>query len=134
MLPIAHVERRTKRDQSKADHNNVYCFLITVFRLAIPAFFSKPDNMLDRRPWLLQLISFLNLSRSMPENMVMTSAYSVHRYRLWDMRKKELNRVGPGREFQTCVAFRFSAKNKQQSCWSKNLDRILLCSPKNKLL
>ena len=134
MLPIAHVERRTKRDQSKADHNNVYCFLITVFRLAIPAFFSKPDNMLDRRPWLLQLISFLNLSRSMPENMVMTSAYSVHPYRLWDMGKKELNRVGPGREFQTCVAFRFSAKNKQQSCWSKNLDRILLCSPKNKIL
>ena len=58
MLPIAHVGRLTKRDQSKSHHNNVYCFLITVFRLAIPAFFSKPDNMLDRRPWLLQLISF----------------------------------------------------------------------------
>ena len=59
MLPVAQGERRTKRDQSKADHNNVYCFLITVFRLAIPAFFSKPDNMLDHgRPWLLQLISF----------------------------------------------------------------------------
>ena len=58
MLPVAHGERRTKRDQSKADHNNVYCFLITVFRLAIPAYFSKPGNMLDRRLWLLQLISF----------------------------------------------------------------------------
>ena len=58
MLPVAHDERRTKRDQNKADHNNVYCFLITVFRLAIPAFFSKPGKMLDRRPWLLQLISF----------------------------------------------------------------------------
>ena len=127
MLPVAHGERRTKRDQSKADHNNVYCFLITVFRLAIPAFFSKPDNMLDRRPWLLQLISFLNLS--MPENLVMTSAYSVRPYRLWGMGKKELNRVGPGRGFQTYVAFRFSAKNNQQSCWSKNPDRILLCSP-----
>ena len=108
MLPVAHGERRTKRDQSKADHNNAYCFLITVFRLAIPAFLSKPDNMVDRRPWLLQLISFLNLS--MPENLVMMSAYSVHPCRLWGMGKKELSRVGPGRKFQTYVAFRFSAK------------------------
>ena len=80
-----------KKVQSKADYNNVYCLFITIFRLAIPAFFSKPDNMQDRRPRFLQLISFSNLS--MPENLVMRSAYSVHQYRLWDTEKK-LNRVG----------------------------------------
>ena len=40
-----------KEVQSKADHNNVYCFFKTIFRLALPAaFFNKPDNMRDRRP------------------------------------------------------------------------------------
>ena len=97
--------------------------------------------MQDRRPRFLQLISFSNLS--MPENLVMRSAYSVHQYRLWDTEKK-LNRVGTigqGREFQTYVAFRFGTKTttkktfrgNQQNCWSKNLDRILLCSPQNKI-
>ena len=79
-----------KAVQIKADHNNVYCFFITIFWLAIPAFFSKPDNMQDRCPRILQLISFLNLS--MPENLVMTSVYSVHPYRLWG-RSKE-NSIG----------------------------------------
>ena len=71
--------QKKKEVQSKADHNNVYCFFLTVFRLAIPAFFSKPENMQDRRPRFLQLISFSN--QSMPENLVMTSAYSVHPYK-----------------------------------------------------
>ena len=31
------------RDYSKADHNNIYCFFITIFWLAIPAFFSFTD-------------------------------------------------------------------------------------------
>ena len=74
-LPI----QKKKEVQSKADHNSAYCFLLTVFRLAIPAFCSKPENMQDRRPRFLQLISFSNLS--MPENLVMTSAYSVHPYK-----------------------------------------------------
>ena len=67
---------KTKEVQSKTDHNNVYCFFKTIFWLAIPAFFNKPNNMQYRRPRFLQLISFSNLS--MPENLVMTSAYSVH--------------------------------------------------------
>ena len=68
-----------KELQSKADHNSVYCFFLTVFRLAIPAFFSKPDSLQDRGPHFLQLISFSNLS--MPENLGMRSAYSVHPYK-----------------------------------------------------
>ena len=52
--------QKEKEVQSKADHNSVYCFFLTVFRLAIPAFFSKPENMQDRRPRFLQLISFSN--------------------------------------------------------------------------
>ena len=71
--------QKEKEVQSKADHNSVYCFFLTVFRLAIPAFCSKPENMQDRRPRFLQLISFSN--QSMPENLVMTSAYSVHPYK-----------------------------------------------------
>ena len=71
--------KKKKEVQSKADQSSVYCFFPTVFRLAIPAFFSKPENMQDRRPRFLQLISFSNLS--MPENLVMTSAYSVHPYK-----------------------------------------------------
>ena len=54
-------------------------------------------------------------------------------------RGKKKNSIGWGREFQTYVAFRFGAKKKkrtfrdnQQSCCSKNLDRILLCSPQHK--
>ena len=76
-----------KKVQSKADHNNVYCLFITIFRLAIPAFFSKPDNMQDRRPRFLQLISFSNLS--MPENLVMTSEYSDYPYRPQGRGKKK---------------------------------------------
>ena len=34
---------KTKKREVKADHNNVYCFLITIFRLAIPAFY-KPEE------------------------------------------------------------------------------------------
>ena len=91
-----------KEVKSKAGHNNVYCFFKTIFRLALPAaFFNKPDNMQDRRPRFLQLISFSNLS--MPENLVMTSPYSVYPYRLWG-RVKETS-VGWGREFQTYVCF-----------------------------
>ena len=70
--------QKKKEVQSKADHNSV-CFFLTVFRLAIPAFFSKPENMQVRRPRFLQFISFSNLS--MPENLVMTSSYSVHPYK-----------------------------------------------------
>ena len=54
-----------KEVQSKVDHNNVYCFFITIFGLTLPAFFSKPDNMQDCRTRFLQLISFLN--QSLPE-------------------------------------------------------------------
>ena len=94
-----------KEVQSKADHNNAYCFFKTIFRLALPAaFFNKPDNMQDRRPRFLQLISFSNLS--MPENLVMTSSYSVHLYRLWGRGKE--NSIGWGREFQSyvcCISF-----------------------------
>ena len=130
-----------KEVKSKAGHNNVYCFFKTIFRLALPAaFFNKPDNMQDRRPRFLQLISFSNLS--MPENLVMTSPYSVYPYRLWGRVKK--TSVGWGREFQTyvcCISFWRKKKNKtknktkqkakkkkkkkkafrgsQQGCWSK---------------
>ena len=94
-----------KEVQSKADHINVYCFFKTIFRLALPAaFFNRPDNMQDRRPQFLQLISFSNLS--MPENLVMTSSYSVHLYRLWGRGKE--NSIGWGREFQSyvcCISF-----------------------------
>ena len=31
------------KEYCKADQNNVYCFLITIFRLAIPAFFRFTD-------------------------------------------------------------------------------------------
>ena len=100
-----------KEVQSKADHNNVYCFFKTIFRLALPAaFFNKPDNMQDRRPRFLQLISFSNLS--MPENLVMTSPYSVYPYRLWGRVKK--TSVAWGREFQTyvcCISFWRKKKN-----------------------
>ena len=38
---------RTKKEKSKeyckADHNNVYCFFIIIFRLAVPAFFRFTD-------------------------------------------------------------------------------------------
>ena len=71
--------KKKKEVQSKADHNSAYCFFLTVFRLAIPSLFSKPENMQDRRPRFLQLISFSNLS--MPENLVMMSASSVHPYK-----------------------------------------------------
>ena len=93
-----------KEVQIKADHNNVCCFFITIFQLAIPAFFSNSDNMQYRRLRFLQLISFLNLP--MPENLVMTSVYSVHPYRLWGRGKKN------------------SIEKKSQP-----LGRILLCSP-----
>ena len=107
-----------KEVQSKADHNNVYCFFKTIFRLALPAaFFNKPDNMQDRRPRFLQLISFSNLS--MPENLVMTSPYSVYPYRLWGRVKK--TSVGWGREFQTyvcCISF-WRIKKKQNKKQNK---------------
>ena len=123
------------KKKSKAKLNNVYCFFKTIFRLALPAaFFNKPDNMQDRRPRFLQLISFSNLS--MPENLVMTSPYSVYPYRLWGRVKK--TSVGWGREFQTyvcCISFWRKKKTKQnktkskkkqktfrgnqQGCWSK---------------
>ena len=103
-----------KEVQSKAGHNNVYCFFKTIFRLALPAaFFNKPDNMQDRRPRFLQLISFSNLS--MPENLVMMSPYSVYPYRLWGRVKK--TSVGWGREFQTyvcCISF-WRKKTKKQN-------------------
>ena len=126
-----------KEVQSKVDHNNVYCFFKTIFRLALPAaFFNKPDNMQDRRPRFLQFISFSNLS--MPENLVMTSPYSVCPYRLWGRVKK--TSVGWGREFQAyvcCISFWRKKTKKQnktkqkakkrkktfrgneQGCWSK---------------
>ena len=44
------IDPKKKDVQIKADHNNAYGFFITIFRLAIPAFFSKPDNMQDCRP------------------------------------------------------------------------------------
>ena len=107
-----------KEVQSKADHNNVYCFFKTIFRLALPAaFFNRPDNMQDRRPQFLQLISFSNLS--MPENWVMTSPYSVYPYRLWGGVKK--NSVGWGREFQTYVCcISFWRKKKKQNKTKQN--------------
>ena len=58
------------------------------------------------------------------------------------MGKKKLNRLGKG---VPDIAFRFGAKKKnkqtnkktfrgnQQSCWSKNLDQSLLCSPQHKI-
>ena len=80
--------------QSKADHNKVYCFYKTIFWLAIPAFFNKPDNMQDHGHRFWQLVSFWILP--MPENLVMTSSYTVHPYRLWGRGKK--NSVGGGGE------------------------------------
>ena len=107
-----------KEVQSKAGHNNVYCFFKTIFRLALPAaFFNKPDNMQDSRPRFLQLISFSNLS--MPENLVMMSPYSVYPYRLWGRVKK--TSVGWGREFQTyvcCISF-WRIKKKQNKKQNK---------------
>ena len=132
-----------KEVQSKADHNNVYCFFKTIFLLALPAaFFNKPDNMQDRRPRFLQLISFSNLL--MPENLVMTTPYSVYPYRLWGRVKKNLSRVGKGVS-DTCLLHFVLAQKKtnkqtkqnkktfkktfrgkkktfrgnQQGCWSK---------------
>ena len=112
----------------------------TIFRLALPAaFFNKPDNMQDRRPRFLQLISFSNLS--MPGNLVMTSPYSVYPYRLWGRVKK--TSVGWGREFQTyvcCISFlRKKKKNKTKTKQNKkqkkkkHLEANLLCSPQSKI-
>ena len=121
-----------KEVQSKADHNNGYCFFKTIFWLAIPAFFNKPDNMQDRRPRFLRLISFSNLS--MPENLVMTSSHSVHPYRLSGRGKK--NSVGWGREFQTyvcCISFWRKKQQQQQRKHLETTNRVagvnLLCSP-----
>ena len=36
------------KDHCKADHNNSYCFFITIFWLAIPAFFRFTDGMASR--------------------------------------------------------------------------------------
>ena len=70
-----------KEVQSKADHISTYiAFSKQYFGWPYLPFFNKPDNMQDRCPRFLQLISFSNLS--MPENLVMTSSYSVHLYRL----------------------------------------------------
>ena len=42
VLPIMAYKGRTKKEKSKdyckTDQDNVYCFFITIFRLAIPAF------------------------------------------------------------------------------------------------
>ena len=131
------------KKKSTAKLNNVYCFFKTIFRLALPAaFFNRPDNIQDRRPQFLQLISFSNLS--MPENLVMTSPYSVYPYRLWGGVKK--NSVGWGREFQTyvcCISFwrkKKKNKTKQNKTKSKKKKKLLeatnrvagvnlLCSP-----
>ena len=44
---LARELRETKNEKSKdyckADQNNVYCFFIKIFRLAIPAFFMSTD-------------------------------------------------------------------------------------------
>ena len=40
-LPITKNEK--SKDYCKADQNNMYCFFITIFRLAIPAFFRFAD-------------------------------------------------------------------------------------------
>ena len=40
-LPITKNEK--SKDYCKADQNNMYCFFITIFRLAIPAFFRFTD-------------------------------------------------------------------------------------------
>ena len=37
------VQRPGSKEYWKADQNNVYCFLITIFQLAIPAFFTFTD-------------------------------------------------------------------------------------------
>ena len=36
-------EMRSPKTTAKLIHNNVYCFFITIFRLAIPAFFRFTD-------------------------------------------------------------------------------------------
>ena len=38
-----HLKRKKSKDYFKANHNNVYCFFITMFRLAVPTFFSFTD-------------------------------------------------------------------------------------------
>ena len=101
--------QKKREVQSKADHNSVYCFFLTVFRLALPAFFSKPENMQDRRPRFLQLIYFSNLS--MPENLVMTSPTPSILSRLWVMGKKKLNRLAKG---VLDIAFRLWRKKKKK--------------------
>ena len=36
------------RDYFKSDHNDVYCFFITIFRLAVSAFLRVTDGMASR--------------------------------------------------------------------------------------
>ena len=47
ILPMMAYKGRTKKEKSKdyrkADQDNVYCFFITISRLAIPAFFRLTD-------------------------------------------------------------------------------------------
>ena len=52
----------------------------------------------------------------MPENLVMTSAYSVYPYRPQGRGKKKLNRVGKG---APDIAFRFGAKKKNKTKQNK---------------
>ena len=72
----------------------------------------------------------------------MRSAYSVHQYRLWDTEKNSIGQGQQGREGSSRHMLHFALAQKQQkktfrgnqqNCWSKNLDRILLCSPQNKI-
>ena len=112
---LSPIDPLKKKSKAKLVITTYIAFLKTIFRLALPAaFFNKPDNMQDRRPQFLQWISFSNLS--MPENLVMTSPYSVYPYRLWGRVKK--TSVGWGREFQTyvcCISFWRKKKTKNKT-------------------
>ena len=76
-----------KKSKAKLIISTYIAFSKQYFGWPYLPFFNKPDDMQDRRPRFLQLISFSNLS--MPENLVMTSVYSVHPYRLWARGKKK---------------------------------------------
>ena len=110
-----------KKSKAKLIISTYIAFSKQYFGWPYLPFFNKPDDMQDRRPRFLQLISFSNLS--MPENLVMTSPYFVYPYRLWDRVKK--TSVGWGREFQTyvcCISFwRKKIKKKNKTKRKKNI-------------
>ena len=90
----AHTEKKIetyrsikKKSKAKLIISTYIAFSKQYFGWPYLPFFNKPDDMQDRRPRFLQLISFSNLS--MPENLVMTSEYSDYPYRPQGRGKKK---------------------------------------------